>query len=160
MTAAFAHAPASQTVPATWLRQAPLPSQVPSRPQVEASDAGQSIGWRGAFPAGTTVQIPGDPCTLQARQVSLHEVLQQTPSAQKPLWQSLLQAQASPFGRAAPASARQLIVIVSSDPSRAASGRLLDDPPQATTPSATSSATAATRAPSLWTSYCRAPRDE
>ena len=92
------------------------------------------------------VHIPGDPCTLQALQVSLQEVLQQTPSAQKPLWQSLLQAQASPFGRAAPASAMQLTVIVSSDPSRPASGRLLDDPPQPTTPSASSSATAATRA--------------
>jgi hypothetical protein len=149
VTAAFAQAPASQTVPATWRRQAPLPSQVPSRPQLDAGDAEQSVGCRGAFPAGTTVQIPGDPCTLQARQVSLHEVLQQTPSAQKPLWQSLLQAQASPFGRAAPALAKQLIVIASSEPSRAASGRLFDDPPQLTTPSASSSATAATRACAL-----------
>jgi hypothetical protein len=143
------HAPASQTVPATWLRQAPLPSQVPSRPQLDACDAGQSVGCRGALPAGTMVQTPGDPCTLQARQVSLQEVLQQTPSAQKPLWQSLLQAQASPFGRPAPASAMQLTVIVSSDPSRPASGRLLDDPPQPNTPSASSSATASTRAGEL-----------
>jgi hypothetical protein len=149
VTAALAHVPASHTVPATWLRQAPLPSQVPSRPQVDASDAGQSVGCRGALPAGTTVQIPGDPWTSQARQVSLHEVLQQMPSAQKPLWQSLVQAQASPFGRAAPASAMQLTVIVSSDPSRPASGRLLDDPPQPTTPRASSSATAATRACAL-----------
>ena len=79
----------------------------------------------------------------------MHEVLQQTPSAQKPLWQSLLQAQVSPFGRAPPASAMQLIVIVSSDPSRPASGRLFDEPPQAATPSASSSTNAATRAGEL-----------
>jgi hypothetical protein len=143
LTAAFSHAPPLHTVPATCLRQAPAPSQVPSRPQVVASDWGQSVGSRGSLPAGTLLQIPRDPCTSQARQLSLHEVLQQTPSAQKPLWQSLLHAHVSPFGRAAPAPARQLTEILSSEPSPAASGRLFDEPPQAAAASASSNATPA-----------------
>ena len=85
MTAASEHAPALQTVPATCWRQAPLPSQVPSSPQLDASAAGQTSGVRGAPPAGTEAQIPGDPCTLQDRHVPVQAVLQQTPSTQKPL---------------------------------------------------------------------------
>jgi hypothetical protein len=144
ITAPLPQAPGLQTAPATCLRQAPLPSHAPSSPQVDTSEVGHSLGVRGACPAGMTVQIPGDPCTLQARQVSLHAVLQQTPSAQKPLWQSLLQAQVSPFARAAPASARQPIEIESIDPSPL--GRLLDDPPQAAALNAASSAAATTTA--------------
>jgi hypothetical protein len=130
-TAAFSHDPGLQTVPATCRRQAPLPSQVPSRPQVDASDGAQSVGIRGGPPAGMTVQIPGEPWRSQARQVSVHALLQQTPSAQKPVWQSLLQAQASPFIRGAPAPTRQVDVIVSSDASPASGRRVFDDPPHA-----------------------------
>jgi hypothetical protein len=86
-----------------------------------------------------SVQIPGDPSTLQDRQVSVQALLQQTPSAQEPLWQSLLQAQAAPFSRGVPAPTRQVVVgvsgdDVSSDASPASGRRAFDDPPQAPTP--------------------------
>jgi hypothetical protein len=84
-TAPSEHEPALHTVPATWLRQLPLPSQVPSRPQVDSSEARHSFAACGAPPAGTNVQMPGDPWTLHAMQVPVHAVLQQTPSTQKPL---------------------------------------------------------------------------
>jgi hypothetical protein len=71
-------------------------------------------------------------------------VLQQTPSAQKPLWQSLLHAHVSPLARATPAPARQLTEIPSSEPSAAASGRLFDEPPHAAAASASTSAMPAT----------------
>ena len=85
MTAAPAHDPGLQIVPATCWRQAPLPSQVPSSPQVDSSLAGQTSGARGARPSGTKAQIPGEPWTLQDRQVPVQAVLQQTPSTQNPL---------------------------------------------------------------------------
>jgi len=75
--------PALQIVPAMCRRQPPLPSQVPSRPQVVTSDAGQTAGVRGEAPAGTSAQIPGEPWTLQARHVPVQSLLQQTPSTQK-----------------------------------------------------------------------------
>jgi hypothetical protein len=53
---------------------------------------------RGATPAGTNPQIPGEPGVLQALQVSVHALLQQTPSTQNPLTQSPPQAQAAPLG--------------------------------------------------------------
>jgi len=96
-TDATSHEPALHTVPATWLRQAPLPSQVPSSPQVDSSDAGQRLASRGAPPAGTNEQVPGDPCTSHALQVSVQDVLQQTPSTQNPLAHSPAQPQAWPF---------------------------------------------------------------
>jgi hypothetical protein len=74
-----------------------LPSQVPSRPQVDTSDAGHAVASRGTPPAGTKLQVPGDPWTLQDLQLSVQAVLQHTPSTQVPLWQSLAQPQASPF---------------------------------------------------------------
>jgi hypothetical protein len=55
------HDPGWHTVPATWLRQLPAPSQAPSRPQVDTSDAGHSLAARGAPPVGTKVQIPSEP---------------------------------------------------------------------------------------------------
>jgi hypothetical protein len=106
-TAAPSQAPALQIAPWTWRRQPPLPSQVPSIPQVDTSVAGQSVASRGAPPAGTNVQTPGDPWVLQARHLSVQAVLQQTPSTQKPLWQSLAQAQLSPGFPVPPASAVQ-----------------------------------------------------
>ena len=85
MTAAPAHVPACRRVPATCWRQAPLPSQVPSRPQLDVGAPGRRVGVRGAPPAGTTAQMPGEPWTLQAGKSPLQAVLQQTPSTQKPL---------------------------------------------------------------------------
>jgi hypothetical protein len=96
-TDATSHAPGLQTAPAMWLRQAPFPSQVPSSPHVETSAAGQSLASRGAPPAGTKLHSPDDPWTSHALQLSVQEVLQQTPSTQKPLWQSAAQPQAAPF---------------------------------------------------------------
>ena len=55
------HAPGLHTVPETYWRQPPVPSQVPSSPQPDAADAGQTVGVRGAPPAGTVVHFPGDP---------------------------------------------------------------------------------------------------
>jgi len=96
-TDASAHAPALHTVPETCCRQAPLPSQVPSSPQLDVAATGQTLGVRGAPPAGTALQFPGDPWTLQAIHVPVQAVLQQTPSTQKPLWQSRSQPQVSPI---------------------------------------------------------------
>jgi len=84
-TAPAEQAPALQTVPAMCLRQPPLPSQVPSRPQVDSSDAGHWFAAWGALPAGTDVHVPGDPWTLHAMHVPVQAVLQQTPSTQNPL---------------------------------------------------------------------------
>ena len=84
VTAAPSHMPLPQTVPATYLRQAPCPSQVPSRPQAVASPAGHVAAARGLSPSGTNEQVPMAPGTLHALHVSPHAVSQQTPSAQKP----------------------------------------------------------------------------
>jgi hypothetical protein len=60
-TEAPAHCPARQTVPAGNCRQAPLPSQLPSRPQVETLEAGQVAAFRGDTPEGTNAQVPTAP---------------------------------------------------------------------------------------------------
>ena len=65
---------------------------------------GQTDAERGGSPAATNVHVPGAEMVLQALQVSLHAVLQQTPSAQKPLAQSPSQPQAVPFVFLVPAS--------------------------------------------------------
>ena len=65
---------------------------------------GQTEGDRGGSPAATNVQVPGAEIVLQALHVSLQAVLQQTPSAQKPLAQSPSQPQAAPFVFLVPAS--------------------------------------------------------
>lgn len=89
--------PGSQIVPRTKLRQAPAPSHVPSRPQVEGSEAGQTPAPRGAPPAGTNAQDPGAPAVLQDLHVSVHALLQQTPSTQNPLAQSPAHPHAAPL---------------------------------------------------------------
>jgi hypothetical protein len=98
------------------LRQAPLPSQVPSNPQPEASDLRQVAGTRGATPAATKAHRPGELGVLQDLQVSVQALLQQTPSTQKPLAQSPAQAQVTPLALC------MLLVLLqatpSTDPSR------------------------------------------
>ncbi|HEY2682820.1 MAG TPA: hypothetical protein VGI93_04870 [Steroidobacteraceae bacterium] len=59
-----------QIVPVGYWRQAPLPSQVPSSPQVLASDVLQVFGSRGLMPDGAKVQVPIMPGTLQALHTS------------------------------------------------------------------------------------------
>src|SRR5262245_48866028 len=82
----------AHTVPVTWRRHTPLPSQVPSRPQVEGSSGTQTL--RGSDPAGTFLQVPGDPMMLQAMQFPVQSVSQHTVSTQKPdmHWPPLLHA--------------------------------------------------------------------
>ncbi len=70
---------------------------MPSRPQLETSEIGQVPARRGATPAGTNPQIPGEPGVLQALHVSVQALLQQRPSTQNPLAQSPGQPHASPF---------------------------------------------------------------
>jgi hypothetical protein len=74
-----------------------LPSQVPSRPQVVGSLFVQTDGERGRSPAATYEQVPGADVVLQDLQVSVQALVQQRPSTQKPLAQSLPQLQALPF---------------------------------------------------------------
>ena len=123
LTAGPSQEPRWHIVPRTKLRQAPAPSHVPSRPQVEGSDAGQTLALRGAPPAGTNAQIPWDPALLQDLHVSVQALLQQTPSTQNPL------AQSPPHPQAAPLA--PLILLV---PLQATAGASL--PPSRTDPSA------------------------
>jgi hypothetical protein len=77
---------------------------VPSRPQVETSEAGHVAAERGFCPLGTGAQVPIASFVLQAMHVPVQAVSQQTPSTQKVDWQSLAQEQAWPGNFRAPAS--------------------------------------------------------
>jgi hypothetical protein len=83
-------------VPEAYLRQPPLPSQVPSVPQ----PAGPlSAHWAsGSLPAGTLVQVPRLPGTAHDRQVPVQVVAQQIPCWQ--IWelQSSFEPQVAPIG--------------------------------------------------------------
>src|SRR5258708_6304691 len=107
VTAAPSQVPARQVVPAGYCRQAPLPLQVPSSPQVATSDFLQVSAARGLTPAGAKVQVPIIPGTLQALQVSWQAETQQTPSTQKPLSQSESQPHTVPSVLRGAAAARQ-----------------------------------------------------
>jgi hypothetical protein len=96
--------PGWQTVPSSYVRQPPLPSQVPSSPQDEAGLCGQTLATLGATPAATSEQTPGAEGVLQDLQVSVQALLQQTPSTQKSLVQSASQPQAVPLVLRAPPS--------------------------------------------------------
>ena len=100
--------PGWQTVPSSYVRQPPLPSQVPSSPQVETGLCGQTLAALGATPAATNEQMPGAEGVLQDLQVSVQALLQQTPSTQKPLVQSASQPQAVPLVLRAPPSPHDL----------------------------------------------------
>jgi hypothetical protein len=89
------HEPDRQVVPATWRRQPPLPSHLPSRPQVDALSAVQARMGSSA-PAGTGAQLPARPLTLQDWQLPQLAVSQQTPLVQKPLAHSLAAVQVRP----------------------------------------------------------------
>jgi hypothetical protein len=85
-------------VPAAYSWQLPAPSQKPVFPQVVAPSAAH---WPfGSMPsAGTGLHMPGVPASAHDRQPPLHAVVQQTPCAQKPLWQSPGSAQGAAGGR-------------------------------------------------------------
>ena len=73
---------AAQMVPAAYLRQAPLPSQTPSVPQLTVPWSTQSpLG--SALPAATAEHLPARPLSLQEKQLEVQALSQQTPSAQK-----------------------------------------------------------------------------
>jgi hypothetical protein len=55
------HVAPAQTVPPTYLRQAPLPSQVPSLPQLVAPPSTHWVAGVGIWPAGTLAQVPALP---------------------------------------------------------------------------------------------------
>jgi hypothetical protein len=91
--------PDLQRVPCAQRRQAPLPSQVPSFPQVAGVLAAHTEGSSGVAPHGTAAQRPREFGRLQAIQVCPQAVLQQTPSTQNPIRhsRSQLQDSAVPF---------------------------------------------------------------
>jgi hypothetical protein len=104
VTAAPLQVPGWQTVSLTYLRHAPWPSQVPSVPHVPTAVIGQVDAERGGRPAGTNEHVPIEPFTSQRLHVSPHALSQQTPSTQKPDWQSLAQPHASPLTARMPPS--------------------------------------------------------
>jgi hypothetical protein len=99
-------------VPLTYRRQAPLPSQVPSLPQVAAP---ASVHWfSGSCPAGTVEQVPPVPVSEHDMQVPVHAVLQQTPCAQNPLLHSPPAVHAAPSGFSPQLDAVQTLPLVQS----------------------------------------------
>jgi hypothetical protein len=95
---ADAHVAGPQTVPATYLRQAPVPSQAPSFMQVDAAEAGHWLAASGGCPSAIGEQVPTLPVMLQDMHVPLQVVLQQTPWTQLPEPHSAPMAQVAPFG--------------------------------------------------------------
>ena len=69
-----------QLVPLGNSLHAPLPLQPPERPQLLEACAGHSPP--GSMPSGIGVQVPAEPPRLQAWQIWLQAVAQQTPSTQ------------------------------------------------------------------------------
>src|SRR6185436_12432665 len=86
---------ALHTVPAAYLRHAPLPLQVPSPRQLAAPESLQVPAGSGA-PDATGVQLPTVPGRLHATHAPLHAALQQTPCAQSPDWHSRPSAHVAP----------------------------------------------------------------
>jgi hypothetical protein len=104
LMAAPSHVPGLQMVPGGYLRHWPWPSQVPSSPQVDTAEAAQ-VPDGSVAPLATKEQTPGAPWSLQVLHVPVQALLQQTPSTQKPLWQSPAHPQVWPFALPAPPSA-------------------------------------------------------
>jgi hypothetical protein len=107
-TASPWHRPGWQTTPEAYLEQAPAPSQVPSRPQVDASAMGHERGSRGRSCLGTKAQVPTEPATSHRLHVSVQALEQQTPSTHELLAQSPSQTQGTPFALRMPTSASQV----------------------------------------------------
>ena len=75
---------AAHCVPATYLRQPPAPSQVPSLAQVDAAAIGHWVATSGAEPAGMGEQVPTLPVIEHDMQVPVQALLQQTLFTQWP----------------------------------------------------------------------------
>jgi hypothetical protein len=104
---------AAQVVPLAYRRQAPLPSQVPSVPQV---DAPLSVHWlNGSAPAATDAQVPTVPVSAHDRQMPAQAVAQQTPCSQKPELHSPAAPHVAPIGFLPQLPARQVFGLVQSE---------------------------------------------
>jgi hypothetical protein len=88
-----------QIVPAGYFRQWPSPSQAPSVSHALGPRSTQAP--RGFVPAAAGAQTPSPPGSAQVTQAVSQAVWQQTPSAQKPLRQSVGRVHAVPSGAAA-----------------------------------------------------------
>ena len=97
VTPAPSQVPPLHGVSLTNWRQPPLPSQVPSSPQVAGVLATHWRATLGLTPDGTRAQSPRELARLHALQVSVQALLQQIPSTQKPVWHSRSQLQDSVF---------------------------------------------------------------
>jgi hypothetical protein len=86
---------ATHTVVESYLWQAPAPSQVPSLPQVEGAEAEQSLC--GSLPRSAGTHWPSVVVPPQVMHVPVQALSQQTPSTQKPLWQSSAPVHVVPF---------------------------------------------------------------
>lgn len=88
----------AHTVAAPYLRQAPVPLQVPSLPQLVGP---WSLHWffGSAAPAATGTQRPAEPLSRQEKQLPVQDDSQHTPSAQKFEAHSLAAPHAWPSGR-------------------------------------------------------------
>jgi hypothetical protein len=95
LNAPFAQAATPQVVPEAHLRQAPAPSQLPSCPQDVVGSAAQPF--RTSVPDTAGAHSPTVPTPLQVMHVPVQALWQQTPSTQKPLWQSPVAAHSVPF---------------------------------------------------------------
>ncbi len=85
----------AHSTPMVYLRQAPWPLQVPSRPQVVSGSAAHSLS--GSRLSGTGRQRPSLPARLQARQAPLQADSQQKPSTHWPVRQPAFTAQRTPL---------------------------------------------------------------
>jgi len=105
-------ADATHVVPVAYRRHAPLPSQAPSVPQV---DAPWSLHWlNGSAPAATDAQVPTVPVRLHDRQMPAQAVAQQTPCSQKPELHSPAAPQVAPIGFLPQLPERQVFGLVQS----------------------------------------------
>ena len=73
---------AAQVVPEAYFWHPPVPSHMPLVPQVAAPESVHWVAGVGACPAGTCLQVPTVPVRLQAVQVPVQALLQQTLFAQ------------------------------------------------------------------------------
>jgi hypothetical protein len=85
-------------VPAACSWQPPPPLQKPVFPQVAAGSA-LHCPLGSVSPAAIGLQVPRLPTSAHDMQLVLQALVQQTPSAQNPLWQSAGPTQGAPGGR-------------------------------------------------------------
>lgn len=90
------HDPGRHTVLAGYLRQAPAPSHVPSRPQDAEPSSAHSP--RGSVPGAAGTQVPARSGMAQDMQVPEQALSQQSPSTQNPLSHWAAAVHGAPFG--------------------------------------------------------------